>query len=424
MMTRIFWLTVLLGLVQGVSGCGHQGAACYSDGDCYGTGTCQMGACVTVLDQTVPAGDSTGTPGCGQADCSAKPIALSIGDQNACALFGSGAVKCWGNNQSGQLGDGTETNRSRPVDVVGLAAGVKALSAGGAHTCALLNTGGLQCWGANDKGQLGDGTSDKRLTPVDVARLGSGVKALSAGAAHTCALLASGATNCWGSNSRGQLGNSTGLSSPNPAEVFVGRANVGLSTGGDVSCVQDSKGVVSCWGSNQNELFGNATVADRPSPAPVSGLDPGASSVQVGTSHACALLASGAVRCWGKNSSGELGDGSKFTSSQPVEVSMLLPGTKKLAVGGLHTCALASTGEIQCWGARIPGVATSGSQSGNLIPILVEGLGASIIDLAAGKGSSCALLEEGEIRCWGTNESGQLGDGSLETRYPPATVRF
>ena len=149
--------------------------------------------------------------------------AIAAGEGHTCALV-SGGVKCWGNNWYGQLGDGTITQRSIPVDVVGLGSSMDAIAAGGGHTCALGSGGGVKCWGDNGYGQLGDGTTTDSSTPVDVVGLSSGVTAIAAGGGHTCALV-SGGVKCWGDNGYGQLGDGTTTDSSTPVDV------VGLSQG-------------------------------------------------------------------------------------------------------------------------------------------------------------------------------------------------
>ena len=225
--------------------------------------------------------------------------AIAAGDDHTCALTASGGVKCWGTNWSGQLGDGTTDDRLTPVDVSGLSSGVTAIAASRYHTCALTVSGGVMCWGA---GPLGDGTTDARLIPVDVSGLSSGVTAIAAGGNHTCALTASGGVKCWGENAFGQLG--------------------------------------------------DGTIDARLTPVDVSGLSSGVTAIAAGVSHTCALTVSGGVKCWGENGDGQLGNGTDYSRLTPVDVSGLSSGVVDIAAGWRHTCALTASGGVKCWGSN------------------------------------------------------------------------
>ena len=211
--------------------------------------------------------------------------AVAAGDSHTCALTSSGGIKCWGSNKSpggfnqlndsGQLGNGTNSNSNIPVNVSGLSSGVKMVSAGGMHTCALTSSGGVKCWGDNGYGQLGNGANLKSNIPVNVSGLSSGVTMISAGSDHTCALTSSGGVKCWGNGIDGELGNATNSMSNVPVNV--------------------------------------------------SGLSSGITMIAVGKAHACALTSSQGIKCWGSNDLGQLGNGTNSNSNIPVSVSGFVP---------------------------------------------------------------------------------------------------
>jgi alpha-tubulin suppressor-like RCC1 family protein len=196
-------------------------------------------------------------------------LAVTAGGYHTCALTSAGAVKCWGDNYWGALGDGTRENRPVPVNVVGLSSGVTAMTASG-HTCALTSAGGVKCWGRNVSGQLGDGTTENRLVPVDVVGLSGGVTAITA-SGHTCALTTSGAVKCWGSNSNGQLGDGTTENRPTPVDVSgLSSGVLAVTAGGYHTCALTSVGGVKCWGDN---LYGQVGVNPGWIPVLVVGLE-------------------------------------------------------------------------------------------------------------------------------------------------------
>jgi len=349
--------------------------------------------------------------------------AIAAGDRHTCALTTGGGVKCWGYN-IGQLGDGTTTNRNMPVDVSGLWSGVSAIAAGGYHTCALMRVGGgVKCWGGNWIGQLGDGTTTSRNMPVDVVRLGSGVRAIGAGGFHTCVLTASGGIKCWGDNTYGQLGIGKFGYRPIPADVSGLGSGVSAIAAGDRHTCALRAGGVKCWGANRDGQLGNGMWTDRATPVDVSGLGSGVRAIAAGDLHTCALTAGGSVKCWGGNWIGQLGDGTATSRNTPVDVSRLGAGMiAAIATGGLHTCALTAGGGVKCWGSNLYGQLGDGTTTSRNMPVDVSGLASGVVAIAAGNSHTCALTTSGGVKCWGSNGSGQLGDGTRTHRNTPVDV--
>jgi len=301
-------------------------------------------------------------------------IQVATGWYHTCALVFNGNVWCWGEGDYGQMGNGsTDVNNYSPLLVPTLS-NIKAISARGMHTCALTNTGGVKCWGWNEYGQVGNGTYDSPITePVDVVGLDAGVKAIAVGGEHSCALLDSGTVNCWGLNSNGQLGNDSTAWSNEPVEV-IGISNVSqIALGDEHSCALLSDGIVKCWGWNGYGQLGDGTYEDRwvPTPvlgAPVSGIWLKAKAIALGDDHSCALISDGTVKCWGYNYYGGLGDGTLENRNIPVEV-LNLSGVKALTAGQYHTCGLLSSGVIKCWGGNEYGQLGDGTTQNKLKPL-------------------------------------------------------
>lgn len=379
------------------------------------------------------------------APVSANPLtgmtAVTAGSSHTCAVSEEGAMKCWGANHIGQLGDGTILERTRPVDVAGLPSGVAAIAAGGSHTCALTTDGDLQCWGANFYGQLGNGTSgrDPQSTPVPVLGLDGGAKAVAAGDMHTCAVTAAGGVRCWGLNDSGQLGAATSEAcefypppvpcSSVPIDVDGLSSDVIAVAAGTVhACALTSAGAVRCWGDNRSGQLGDGTTTNRPAPVAVAGLGSGVVAITAGGDHTCALTETSGVKCWGSNTAGQLGAPATeecvafgfahACSTTPVDVS---GGIQAIDAGAAHTCALTLGSGVVCWGANYDGQLGDGTTTDRM-SLNAFALSGGAAAVTAGTPHTCALLTGGGVKCWGANWAGQLGDGTTERRTTPVDV--
>ncbi|MFO0453964.1 MAG: fibronectin type III domain-containing protein [Pseudomonadota bacterium] len=364
--------------------------------------------------------------------------ALAAGDAFTCARTTSGALRCWGLNQRGQLGDGTLTQRLTPVPVSGFVGSATALAAGGEHACAINAAREVLCWGFNAEGQLGLGNFTSSSTPVKVGpSVGGGVVseviAVTAGAGHTCVLgqltqVSGRQPICWGRNLNGQLGNSTRISSTTPVSIVDGNFEA-ITAGSSHTCaLREGGAVVRCWGQNFSGQLGDGTrTPSSLTPLRVAGgtgvsgiAMVSASGNPVQGNHTCALATDGSVRCWGDNTAGQLGDGTRNDRLTPVSV-VGLSGATAVGAGGQHTCALTSAGEVRCWGNGSSGQLGEGVAASRLTPVAVSGL-TGVTAVSVGRIHSCALISTGQVRCWGLNANGQLGDGTTTNRLAPVAV--
>lgn len=358
---------------------------------------------------------------CGASCCAGA--GLAVGGQHTCALTEAGAVKCWGHNSYGQLGDGTLERRLSPVDVVGLGASVLHLSTGGSgHTCAILSDRSVWCWGYNDRGQLGDATLEDRSVAVAVRGLPAGAEpiSVSTGARHSCVALADGRVYCWGAGGSGRLGNGSSSDSLTAVRAQGVDDAASVSLGGHHSCALTTSGGVKCWGFNANGELGDGTTSWRNTAVQVSGLTSGVTALSAGSFHTCAI-ASGVVNCWGRNSSRELGDGTTMRRTVPTRVVDLSAGAIGVAAGEHHTCAIDAAGGVWCWGFSDRRLGAGPGASGES-PQAVMGLTAPATLIEVANVHSCAQLDTGGVWCWGLNTLGQLGDGTVSSRSTAVPV--
>ena len=343
--------------------------------------------------------------------------AIAAGTIHTCAITeadppdpsAEGVLVCWGANFVGQLGAEEEVSciylgvkamcSTIPLPVAGLETGVAAVDAGSLHTCAVTNSGGVKCWGWNELGLLGDGTTSQRTTPVDVVGLSEGVTALAVGRRHSCALTDAPALMCWGRNQFGSLG-------------------------------ADSDGF--CTDAITDMESSCSTI-----PLEVAGLPAEPTAVTVGSGHTCAIVAGGGVYCWGANASGQLGTEATgpcpvpdfdLCSIQPLSVDSLQAGVTALDASFLgSTCAITLAGKVMCWGRNRLGILGDGTTTDHTLPadVLAQAGGPALSGMAAvalGRFHACALGDDGGVKCWGGNCCGQLGAGFADFDLDPHPI--
>ena len=365
---------------------------------------------VTARDATGPVGNTTftWTINLPVDTGTTKATEVSAGTNFSCALSSIGSVDCWGDNYAGDLGDATssgpdscpnEACSTTPVQVSGIADATQVSAGSDSTACALLSGGGIDCWGYATAGELGDGSNTGpdacpsgggqvacSTTPVAVTGISDATQVV-VGTQDACALLSGGTVDCWGYNGQGALGNG--------------------STAGDGNDTSaDTCGVYDCW----------------PTPTAVSGIT-NAIQITAGTYDACALLSTGSIDCWGDNGLGDLGDGTSSSSDLPEPVTGITDATQ-LATGiGEANCALVASGSIECWGASPQGelgngtvvgadTCASGTDTCDTTPVPVSVI-SDAVQVSAGGDDTCGLLSTGGVECWGNNQNGQLGNGTL-----------
>ncbi len=347
---------------------------------------------------------------------------ISAGYEHTCAMKTDNTVWCWGSNSYGQLGNGTHSNSNTPLQVIGLE-DVLGVSTGYDHSCAVKNDGTVWCWGRNDYGQLGNGTDNLSNTPVQVAGGLSDATMIACGGVHSCALNSNGGLRCWGMNSQGQLGNSSTNASNSP--VIVHHMNEGVrrvSCGGAHTCAVNNDGTAWCWGSNSNGQLGNEEWGGfRTSRVQVKPDNLGSVvEISCGNVHTCASTGEGTAWCWGGNWAGQLGNATYVVENTPVQV-FGLTGVTAVSGGDDHSCAVKSDGTAWCWGGNDAGQLGDGTTEYKNTPVLVSGL-FNVGKISGGQIFTCGVKTDLTAWCWGWNDSGQLGDGTNEDRYTAVEV--
>lgn len=438
------------------------GTPCVSDSACSDEQVCVQEKCALPMsttqgsltgegnsEQTNPGSglsdDGGATNGTGSSDgaeegetggllpFASRQYSIAAGVDTTCAITAGGALKCWGNDDFGQIGNGSpNTDEPFPTAVLGLSSGVISVQTTWSFTCALRDNASIACWGSDGFGQLGDGgpidNADRSPSPVEVMGVSGTPSAIGLGWGNSCAILSSGALRCWGSDAWGSLGDGPGepigTSLPktilsNDVYTFVGGTGHG--------CALSTSGGVACWGWDYDGEIGNGEPSlQEDEPTAVTGLSAGVIQVSAGAKHSCVVTQLGTVRCWGVNEKGELGIGN-YDSPQMAPVPVELDeDVVSIACGAEHSCVLTRGGAVKCWGSDEYGQlgdGTGNSSGGTAVDVV--GLGAGVVAIASGALHSCARLESGSIQCWGSNMNGRLGNGEMGgTATAPVTAIF
>lgn len=333
----------------------------------------------------------------------ARPFA--VGGTHVCRTAGPRVV-CRGASDRGQARTG-----ATPSPMVALAVGVS-------HTCSLDAEGVAFCWGANESGQVGDGTRTDRGEPT---RVGGGVpfQLLAAGLSHTCGLDGRGVAHCWGRNVAGQLGVGTRDDHALPRPVAGDQRFRTLAAGWNHTCALDGTGSVWCWGLNGDGQLGDGSRLDRLAPTRIPAAPP-FQLLAAGNAHTCGVTG-GEVRCWGDNRFGQLGTGGTDAAVRPSGAVELPGPAVRVVTGAVHSCALVAEGQVLCWGQNLHGQLGDGTTTHRSSPTPVAG-DLRFRTLEAGGGMTCGVATDGREYCWGLNQAGQLGDGTRTSRAVPTPV--
>jgi len=343
---------------------------------------------------------------------------VASGTFHSCAVV-SGGLQCWGANGQGQLGDGTQVAKLVPTVIFPANSGVTAVATGSGYTCAVVY-GGVKCWGQNAAYQLGDGSSTRRLSPVQTIPANSGVTAIYAGGGPTCAVV-SGGVKCWGQATGHFWGTSNPLAAikTSPFErIAEGSGVTSVSVDGDNACAVISGGLM-CWGGNNSNQLGNGTTNPVSTPTYTVPANSGVTAVGVSGANACVVI-SGGVKCWGFNDFGQLGAGNTNSTNDQVTAIANNSGAISVAVGQKYACVVISGG-VKCWGINTQNQLGNGDTQTQSSPVDTIAASSGVTSVKGYSQTTCAIVAGG-VKCWGYNNAGQTGDSRKVNNPTPFTV--
>ncbi len=371
-------------------------------------------------------------------------IDIDMADVSACGVRGTTAAGgtgwCWGTNDYGQLGIGTTGNSPTPVAVSGGFTDWKAINSAGKVFCGLRATGQAYCWGRREQGSIGDGVTGSGMvtTPTEVAGGYTDWSLIESGNAHACGIRSGGKLYCWGKNDMGQVGIGTTGAQYVPILVSGGHNDwISATMGNGITCGVRTNQKMYCWGENTYGQLGNGTLINSSLPIEVTSFTGMTSScadesvcridIKAAYNVGLAINYDGKHYAWGDNSGGVFGDGTTLSSSSPVPGATLYTDWVKVSsdYSGYIGCGIRENGRLYCWGQRSAngylgdGITTTGVQ---LTPVEISGGYDDWVDFEVGGGTTCALRSAGRMYCWGENITGQVGDGSTTSRPVPTEV--
>ena len=334
---------------------------------------------------------------------------ITAGGYHTCAIDSERMVKCWGGNSVGQLGSiRALTVSTSPVELDEPQAMLQ-ISAGLEHTCSITEENNIKCWGSNRSGQLGNGTRINSSNPLPVLHLSDATQ-VSAGSHHTCAITQDHSVKCWGSNRHGQLGNGTIQDSSIPVQLAGLDDVLQITSGVNHTCICTMGGIAKCWGDNRHGQLGYGRLTNSLLPVDVQEIRD-VVQVSAGESHTCALTRGGEVRCWGIMDFTQFeGPTARFIANPPTLVTGL-HHVVQISAGSSHTCALLQDGQARCWGSNSMGQLGNRSTTSSTTPVNVTDL-PDAVSISVGLFHSCAMNHDGLVKCWGANHGAQLGNGT------------